>query len=345
MSFTQHKREAIKLYIMEKIANGSAGLAAAVAESFSISDSTVYRYLKEMETEGSICRDGKTYALTCTSKIYSFCRSEGELTDEDIVYDSIVAEEVENLPDNVFRIWKYAFSEMMNNAIDHSGAEHVQVEIRRSSLSMTIVIRDDGIGIFRNLQKHFGYRTPEEASLELFKGRLTTNPSKHSGEGIFFTSRTMDKFAVVSRGIVFSHDRFGVITHQFTDAELMAGWEEMEGTAVYMNLSNSSGRILKDVFDRYASVDDGFCRTSLPIRSMFDSYPVSRSQAKRLCRSIEVFSEVELDFDGVEEIGQGFAHELFVVFAQAHPHMEIYPVNANREVIRMIRHVAAGTGQ
>jgi hypothetical protein len=48
---------------------------------------------------------------------------------------------------------------------------------------------------------------------------------------------------------------------------------------------------------------------------------------------------VVLDFTGVEMIGQGFADEIFRVFAEAHPSVHLTPVNYNDTVKNMIRHV------
>jgi len=41
---------------------------------------------------------------------------------------------------------------------------------------------------------------------------------------------------------------------------------------------------------------------------------ISRAEAKRLVVNLEKFREVELDFGGVDLVGQGFANELFRVF-------------------------------
>ena len=49
-------------------------------------------------------------------------------------------------------------------------------------------------------------------------------------------------------------------------------------------------------------------RMRIPMKNVDEIFLVSRSQAKRLCHRFDNFEEVELDFDGVEEIGQGFAH-------------------------------------
>jgi len=66
---------------------------------------------------------------------------------------------------------------------------------------------------------------------------------------------------------------------------------------------------------------------------------VSRSQAKQIAARFENFSEVELDFSGVEEIGQGFADELLRVWQIAHPQTRLVASNANENVMKMIRHI------
>ena len=87
--------------------------------------------------------------------------------------------------------------------------------------------------------------------------------------------------------------------------------------------------------------DYGFTETSIPLKNVYDMPPVARSQAKRLVKRLENFEEVILDFEGVEAIGQGFAHELFVVFRNAHPDTRLIPVNTNDTVNMMISHVMA----
>jgi hypothetical protein len=68
---------------------------------------------------------------------------------------------------------------------------------------------------------------------------------------------------------------------------------------------------------------------------------MSRSQAKRLLTRFDRFLEVVLDFTGVDLIGQGFADELFRVFAAAHPKVHLSPINCNENVEKMIHHVQA----
>ena len=64
---------------------------------------------------------------------------------------------------------------------------------------------------------------------------------------------------------------------------------------------------------------------------------ISRAEAKRLLQRIDRFRCVVLDFDQVSSIGQAFADEIFRVFANEHPEVQIFPVHATGEVQQMIR--------
>lgn len=99
----------------------------------------------------------------------------------------------------------------------------------------------------------------------------------------------------------------------------------------------------KEAFDLYDDVDSSFTRTRIPLCNYFERSPVSRAQAKNLCGRLEQFEEVELDFEGLEWIGQGFAHQLFVVFQNEHPSVRLIPVNMNDDVRKMYRHVVRET--
>ena len=106
-----------------------------------------------------------------------------------------------------------------------------------------------------------------------------------------------------------------------------------------MSLSNFSQRHAADVFDQYASVDGGFTKTRIPLKNIFDTAPISRSQAKRVCNRLDSFLEVEIDFDGLDWMGQGFAHQMFVVYQKAHPDIKLIPTNMSENVKKMYNHV------
>ena len=106
-----------------------------------------------------------------------------------------------------------------------------------------------------------------------------------------------------------------------------------------MALSNFTNKRTVEIFDQYSDSDSSFFRTRIPLKNIFAKAPVSRSQAKRVCNRLEQFREVIVDFEGMEWVGQGFAHQLFVVYAKAHPEIEIKPINMNEDVEHMYRHV------
>ena len=66
---------------------------------------------------------------------------------------------------------------------------------------------------------------------------------------------------------------------------------------------------------------------------------MTRSQAKRVAHRLERFKHVVLDFEGVTQIGQAFADELFRVFALEHPQVRLTPVNTAPAVGQMISRI------
>ena len=71
--------------------------------------------------------------------------------------------------------------------------------------------------------------------------------------------------------------------------------------------------------------------------SFGESSLISRSQAKRVVRNLEKFHTILLDFTGIETVGQGFADEIFRVYQNENPGMEILPTHANEDIQRMIK--------
>lgn len=339
MSFKAEIREQIKQYILEKISEGCDGIARHTADAFAISQNSAYRYIRELLQANIIVKNGSKYELVETMQSVYLQRSNHDLKEEDSIYYKHIQPIVRDYPENVRRIWEYAFMEMMNNAIDHSEAEHVFIFVLKNYMSTTIILLDDGIGIFHKIRDYYGFGSLDDAVNELFKGKLTTDKTKHSGEGIFFTSRVLDSFAAMSEGKIFTHDKFEGFLHDLEEIPELYKYKNKKGTIILMSLSNFSNKQLKEVFDMFSDDDGAFTKTQIPLKNIFDTYPVSRSQAKRLCQRFDKFEEVILDFEGIDEIGQGFAHELFVVFQNEHPELKLTVVNENEDVKRMLRHV------
>ncbi len=334
MRFNAEKKRAIVLYLLEKIEAGAENLSKSVAEAFGINQNTVHTYINQLAEQNIITRVRYgQYALNETVYTHKLKRSCGDLDSDMHAYAAFLKSYVRDLPGNVQSIWEYAFSEMINNVMDHSEAEEATIVIRQNYLKTTVCIQDNGIGIFEKIKTYFGFASLEDAICELFKGKLTTDAENHSGEGIFFTSRIMDFFLILSDGKIFTHNRYDdSVTLNLKEAELT-------GTYVEMSLSNYTQKQVREVFDMYSDIDGGFKKTILPLKNFFDTSPVSRSQARRVCNRLNAFEEVVLDFDSLEWMGQGFAHQIFVVFSKAHPEIRLVPVHMNEAITKMYNHV------
>lgn len=334
MSFTKDKKRIIIEYILEKVSENVPDISKRVAQNFDINQNTVHRYINELLNDGILIREKKgVYTLAKHEYTYYLHRSDGDLDSDTYAFEVCLQEHIKSMPDNVKAIWGYSFSEMINNVMDHSMAENLLVHVSVDSISTRVAIADDGVGIFEKIKNYFMLDSVEDAICELFKGKLTTDEKNHSGEGIFFSSRLMDEFYIVSSNKIFTNNRFD------SDKIYDFPFEFDYSTLIVMSLSNTSKKKAYEIFDLYADVDGGFTKTKIPLKNAFDGAPISRSQAKRVCNRLEQFEEVELDFCDIDWMGQGFAHQIFSVFAKEHPEIKIIPINMSKEVKKMYMHV------
>lgn len=111
MSLKKSTKDRIKKYILEKIEIHDTALAKKAADNFDVSLTTVYRYINELCTDGLIEKNGRKYVLKETSNAKVYYTS--TQLEEDKIFGEIIEPVVKKLPDNVFRIWQYAFTEMM----------------------------------------------------------------------------------------------------------------------------------------------------------------------------------------------------------------------------------------
>ena len=339
MKVTDKKRDII-LYILNKIEQNDKSISKSVSENFSINQNTVHTYINELVNENIIRRIKRgTYELVTTKNEYSFNIKEENIKSDVYIYSHYIEGFIKETGENVKKIWIYVLSEMLNNVLEHSEAEKLRVTIEKNYLNTKVIFWDDGIGIFNKIKNYFDYDEIDEAVYELFKGKLTTDKKNHSGEGIFFSSRIMDKFVIVSSNKVFSSNKY--------DDNMFVNLldDEFDGTCVLMELSNFSNKKMSDVFSAYTDEVGDFTKTSIPMKNIFDASPISRSQAKRVCDRLDNFKEVVFDFSDIEWMGQGFAHQVFVVFSNQNPKIKLIPINMNDDVKKMYNHVMIGKGK
>ncbi len=345
MSFSESVRSTMKLYMLKKIREDDPRFIRKTAENFQISDTSVRRYIRECMNVQVISENPHTkcgFALTQTQQHFSWQRDQALY--EEQLYQQILPH-LSSLNQNAENILAYIFMEIMNNAIEHAQAQNIQCHLLQDSLYTELSIVDDGTGIFRvitdYLNEHGGMNAGfEDAILELYKGKFTTQPEHHSGEGIFFSSRLADSFSILSEDCIFAvrEER----SNALVQSHLLAYYTDFYriGTAVAFQIANHTEREPKAVFDEYANVEDGFIKTRIPLAEACPyGKPISRSQARRILYRLDQFRSVELDFSNIDFIGQGFADEIFRVFKNQHPEVEIIPVHAEPFIEQMIRHV------
>jgi len=331
--------EEIRRFVLENVTEHPRDIVARTMARFDITREAALQHVRKLIAQKAIIAEGKTrnrtYRLhpsTPWARTYAL-----DGLEEDLVYDGGIGKQLADLPDNVRNAWAHGITEMVNNAIDHSEGTTVHVELKRTAADCTVTIRDNGIGIFQKIAAAQDLASPAQAVLELSKGRFTTDPENHSGEGVFFCSRIFDFYAVASGDTVYAR-RFG----RPADVVLPdgSGLGEVEGTEVIMKLSNNTSRTVRQVMDEFTTPDEdhyGFTDTVIPIKlAKQGDFLVSRSQAKRVLLRAESFRTVVFDFEGVDSIGQAFADEVFRVFHRRHPEVNLKVINANKSVQRMI---------
>lgn len=316
-------------------------MSRALAEQYGVSRQAAATALKRLVTEGWLAKSGAT-----TRPVYSagpnrlvYFRDALPIAEEHRVWlDKI--EPLLTLAPNVSALAFYCFTEILNNASDHSGGKSVFIWVRQSPSYLAMQIVDDGEGIFLHIANGLNLSHPRLALLELSKGKTTTDPTHHSGQGIYFSSRMCDYFTIEANDLLYTHN--AAVPHDVL-RENESG--ESGATAVFMYIAMDTDRTTKGIFDEYSNPDPdgegGFYKTVVPVRlaRLGSENLVSRSQAKRLTSGFDKFRIVILDFAEVEEIGQAFADELFRVFASMHQEIQMLHVNTSPQVEKMIAHV------
>ena len=242
---------------------------------------------------------------------------------------------ISNIPENIKSIFTFAFSELFNNAIEHSESKIISVEVSLRSNKLSFIIEDSGIGVFRNIMKKKELRSVIEAIQDLLKGKTTTMPKSHSGEGIFFTSKASDLFILDSFGHQLS------IQTLLGDVKVKQISTSKRGTRVIFEISVDSELHLNDVFKKYTNIkndsDFGFDKTEIRVKLYTTSgVHISRSQARRILSGLDKFKIILLDFDKVPVVGQAFADEIYRVYQNAHPDILIQEENMSAAVKFMV---------
>lgn len=198
------------------------------------------------------------------------------------------------------------------------------------SATLSFEVDDDGSGVFARIREGLDLGDSFSAIQELSKGKTTTDPARHTGEGIFFTSKVVDAFVLDANGLRWTVD-------SLRGDQAVGLTDRISGTLVRCELDAQLSRSTSEVFAAY-SIDHDFARTRTAVQLFSIGVRfISRSEARRLLAGLERFRDVIVDFRGVQEIGQGFVDEVFRVWPSQHPDVTVRPVNMVGPVEAMVR--------
>ena len=335
----KNQADAIREFLLTSVQAHPTDLVAKAMQTFSVTRTTVARHIEYLCQQGKLIKTGHTrqirYSLADAAE-QTFIFPLDSRFDEFAVYDKYVRPILDQVAiANVESILSYVVTEMLNNCKDHARAKNVTIYIKvNTSQRLVIDIVDDGIGVFNTVQQALALTDAREAIFELSKGKVTSDPQNHSGEGIFFSSRACDYFSIEANGFCFIRD------NTENDWSLHQT-ERKKGSRVTCELALNSQRDLAEIFKTYQGGEDNlqFCKTDITVAlaDLYGERLISRSQAQRVTRNLENFSSVLLDFKGIRNVGQGFVDQVFRVFPQQHGNMQIHYCHANEDVTFMYR--------
>lgn len=335
----------IKSLILEEIKKTGQIKTADIVVKTGFSRAYVNRFFQELRNEGRIVLLGKAnrafYVLAEKNELEEAKRNITKFVADyqnKGIGESYVLEQVKkntgiflDLKPNVKNILEYSFLEMVNNAIEHSNSDSIRVEIRKENSSVVFVVEDRGIGIFENIKNKFNLSDTLTAIQELLKGKKTTEPTQHSGQGIFFTSKLADSFTIKSS------DKILIVNNNIDDL-FIEDRKTQTGTTVIFSVSLDTQKTNKEIFDSFSNQEYEFSKTQVKVKLFrVGKNILSRSEARRVMIGLESFQEVLLDFEGVESIGQAFADEIFRVWQNNHKETKITYVNVSENVEFMIK--------
>ncbi|MGH2807824.1 MAG: STAS-like domain-containing protein [Actinomycetota bacterium] len=329
--------ESIPWLIHQMLNDRPAVSSGEVARAAGVTRQAAHYNLRKLVDAGELVATGEGRGRRYARRSIWQAQLEIAGLQEDRVWQDVREDvpEVKGLPQAADRIAGYAFTEMLNNAIDHSGSAIVRISLGVTSRDVRFRIADEGVGVFENVRSKRNLEDHGAAIQEISKGKLTTDPARHSGQGIFFTSKAVDLFVLSSNGWRW------IVDNRRRD-QTIARVRSHQGTNVDFVVAMDPRQTLSQIFDEFTDDDFAFARSRTLVRLFeLEGMFVSRSEAKRLTRNLDEFREVVVDFKGVEQVGQGFTDEIFRVWQREHPDTELEPVNMNEAVRRLVEQARA----
>jgi DNA-binding Lrp family transcriptional regulator len=146
----------VRELILRKMEENGEVRSSEIVEETGYSRAYINRFFRDLREEGVLTLIGKANRaryIPASEKLITMERASIKSVrrilkntgiEEDKVFSEIRRKTgiIKGLDDNVSRILEYGFTEMLNNAIEHSGSERIKIEMHRKSRNVTFEVRD-----------------------------------------------------------------------------------------------------------------------------------------------------------------------------------------------------------
>ncbi len=129
-----------------------------------------------------------------------------------------------------------------------------------------------------------------------------------------------------------------LIFNNILDDIFIKDTKNIKGTKATFIIGLKSKTDLNKIFRKYSEGLFSFAKTKVVVKlyKIGEDY-ISRSQARRIFSGLEKFKTIILDFKGVDAVGRSFADEVFRIWKNRHPNVNINYQNANKNIDFIIK--------
>src|SRR5262245_422092 len=116
------KGEEVRQFILENTVDHPREVVALASKKFNLSRQAIYKHLRKLVNDGLLVSKGSTSNRQLLLQEIEWFRTYeiNSALSESEVWRKDIKPQLGSLSNNVTDIWQYGFSEMINNAIDHS---------------------------------------------------------------------------------------------------------------------------------------------------------------------------------------------------------------------------------
>ena len=324
----------VRSYILKNISEHPDNIIKDTSVHFDISVQAVYKHIKFLLNEGKIYKRSHARFALSSNNEKCFSLKISSALNPNQVWDTFLKDHFSNVRKNVYNICINGFIEVLKNAVKFSEGSSITIRFAQCSSIVSIWVTDNGTGIYEKIRRGHCYPDLRECAFQLSKGILSSSIDSSIGQSLYLISWCFDVFEICANGVCYHKD--------LNNDDWYIGSKESSssGTSVRMSIDINSERSLKDVCRDYRlKKNTGFADTHILVDlAVFDEENfLSRTQARRILHKLNKFSKITLDFTNAKVVGNAFVDEIFRVFHEKNPDIELEYINANPDIEFMIK--------